>query len=228
MLKRYRRAVCGVALLVLSATVNTATASSYALLPNGGYVAFDPTKPLFIITTDAKGKPVRYVLRPGFRVLERDETFAGAASQAEWLKDTQPRDQLHHNTPYDGIIHAAAAQHGIPPGLVKAVIHVESGFNPKATSRAGAMGMMQLMPKTARRFGVSNAYDPVQNIMGGVRYLRDLLAMFNGNVALALAGYNAGEHRVIQYGGIPPFEETQRYVRRVMMLAQQYIRSTPS
>ena len=116
---------------------------------------------------------------------------------------------------FDRIIKQAAAQHGISEGLIKAVMHTESGFNVNARSPVGAQGLMQLMPATARRFNVSNAYDPQQNIMAGAKYLSWLMKRFNGNTSLVLASYNAGEGNVAKYGGIPPFKETQDYVRRV-------------
>ncbi len=116
---------------------------------------------------------------------------------------------------FDSIIKQASQQHGIAEGLIKAVMHTESGFNVNARSPVGAQGLMQLMPATARRFNVSNAYDPYQNIMAGARYLAWLNKRFNGNTSLVLAGYNAGEGNVQKYGGVPPFRETQDYVRRV-------------
>lgn len=116
---------------------------------------------------------------------------------------------------YDSIIRQASQTYGVSEGLIKAVMHTESGFNVHARSPVGAQGLMQLMPATARRFNVSNAYDPQQNIMAGAKYLAWLLKRFNGNTSLALAGYNAGEGNVSKYGGIPPFRETQDYVRRV-------------
>jgi soluble lytic murein transglycosylase-like protein len=117
---------------------------------------------------------------------------------------------------FDEYIHQAAALYQIPEELVRAVIRVESGFDPRATSRTNARGLMQLMPETAQRMLVSDVFDPRQNIFGGVRYLRILANLFNGNIELTLAGYNAGENAVMQYGGIPPFQETRDYVVKVM------------
>lgn len=118
---------------------------------------------------------------------------------------------------YDSMIEATAARVRIEPQLLRAVIAVESGYNSRAVSRVGARGLMQLMPATARRYGVRNAFDPAQNIHGGARYLRDLLDRFGQDKELALAAYNAGEHAVERHGRkIPPFSETRRYVPRVL------------
>ena len=124
---------------------------------------------------------------------------------------------------YSGIVARAAAQQNLDPHLVHAVISAESAYNPRAKSHAGAMGLMQLMPATAARFGVSNAYDPVANVRGGTRYLRWLLNYFKGNVNLALAGYNAGEGAVVKYNyQIPPYKETRTYVARVLQFYHHY------
>lgn len=123
---------------------------------------------------------------------------------------------------YAAEIRAAATQHGVDEAIVRAIIHAESSFNPNARSRVGAQGLMQLMPPTARRFGVSNAYDPTQNIHGGVQYLAWLLKRYNGDLTLAAAGYNAGEGAVDKYKGVPPYSETRRYVERVRVLAERY------
>lgn len=123
---------------------------------------------------------------------------------------------------YRDEIAAAAAKYGVEEAIVRAIIHAESAFNPNALSRVGAQGLMQLMPATARRFGVSNAFDAGQNIQGGVEYLAWLLKRFDGNLTYAAAGYNAGEGNVDKYNGVPPFSETQRYVQRVGVLAERY------
>jgi soluble lytic murein transglycosylase-like protein len=123
-------------------------------------------------------------------------------------------------------IATAARDFGVDQAIVRAIIHAESAYNPNALSRVGAQGLMQLMPATARRFGVSNAFDAAQNIRGGVQYLAWLLKRFNGNLTLAAAGYNAGEGAVDKYKGVPPYSETQRYVQRVGLLADRY-RATP-
>lgn len=111
---------------------------------------------------------------------------------------------------------------GVNAALVRAVMHAESWFEPDAVSHAGAQGLMQLMPGTAQRFGVGNAFDPLENITGGVAYLAWLLKEFEGDLPRVIAAYNAGENAVRRHGGIPPFPETQEYVRRVKILFQRY------
>lgn len=123
---------------------------------------------------------------------------------------------------YDGLIKKAAGRVHLDPLLIKSVIHAESGFDPNAVSSRGARGLMQLMPATARRYGVFHVFDPHENIMGGARYLSDLLDRFDGNLQLALAGYNAGENAVVDTGGIPPYDETRRYVKKVVHLYRKY------
>ena len=116
----------------------------------------------------------------------------------------------------DAIFYEAASKYGVDAKFLKAIAKCESDFSTECTSSSGAMGIMQLMPQTAASFGVTNAYDPYQNIMGGARYISEKLAQYNGDKSLALAAYNAGSGNVAKYGGIPPFKETQNYVAKVM------------
>jgi hypothetical protein len=128
---------------------------------------------------------------------------------------------------YSSIIDAASKTHGVDGALVHAVITAESGYNAAAVSKAGARGLMQLMPDTAARYGVRDIHDPRENINGGVRYLRDLITMFNGNIELAVAAYNAGENAVIRYGNkIPPYAETVHYVPKVLGFYRKFQRQS--
>jgi soluble lytic murein transglycosylase-like protein len=130
-------------------------------------------------------------------------------------------------TAYDELIATVAAQNQLPAALIHAVVKVESSYNPNAVSPKGAVGLMQLMPGTAERFGVTDATDPAANLSGGAQYLRKLLVLFEYDLSLALAGYNAGENAVLKYKRqIPPYPETQAYVKKVMGLYQQYLMQT--
>ena len=126
------------------------------------------------------------------------------------------------SNPYLPLIHESARRFNLDADLVKAVIQVESSFNPRAVSSKGCIGLMQLHPDTATRFGVRDAFDPEQNIRGGAQYLRFLTDHFKGNLPLVLAAYNAGENAVIRHEGIPPYPETQRYVRKVTTLYESF------
>jgi len=129
---------------------------------------------------------------------------------------TRPAEDTPLRERFEDLVQEHANLHSLRPELVRAVIQIESGFDPRALSPKGAMGLMQLMPDTARRFGVRNPWDPEQNIRGGTRYLRQLLDQYQGNEELALAAYNAGSGAVARYGGrVPPYRETRDYVRKV-------------
>ncbi len=121
------------------------------------------------------------------------------------------------------LVEAVARAHGLEAALLHAVISVESGYEPRAVSPKGAIGLMQVMPATGRRYGAVALTDPAVNLHAGARYLRDLIALFQGDLALALAAYNAGEHAVLRHGGrVPPYRETQQYVPRVLALYERF------
>jgi soluble lytic murein transglycosylase-like protein len=130
---------------------------------------------------------------------------------------------LHPNEKaFEPYINDIAREHGVDPRLVKAVIRAESAFNPSAVSPKGAMGLMQLMPGTAMDMGVQDPYHPIQNLRGGIGYLKEMLRLFNNDLILALAAYNAGPNAVKQYGGVPPYEETRQYIQRVLQYYSHY------
>lgn len=127
---------------------------------------------------------------------------------------------------YFALIKRIAGRFGVEPALVRAVIAVESGYDPNAISKRGAGGLMQLMPETARRYGVTDVFDPAQNVRGGVQYLADLLSHFDNDLRLALAAYNAGESAVLKYDGrMPPYPETRQYVPKVVAIYRKYLSS---
>ena len=146
---------------------------------------------------------------------------APAATQTAFAQTLQAATQASTPAAYSSEIQAAATKYGVDPQLISAVIQQESGFDPNATSSAGAAGLMQLMPSTAQGLGVTNPYDPAQSIDGGTRYLKSLLDRFGGDTSLALAAYNAGPGAVESYGGVPPYPETQAYVGRILSRLEQ-------
>ncbi len=145
-------------------------------------------------------------------------------SRKQWREPrVDYRNMAQNRQRFTTNIAAVARNHGLPEGLIHAVIATESAYDPNAVSRAGAVGLMQLMPDTARRYGVTNRRDPAANLSAGTQYLKDLLERFGNDLELALAGYNAGENAVEKYGNqIPPYDETQSYVRKVIKLYQEY------
>lgn len=140
-------------------------------------------------------------------------TFATTLESAQSARGSAGR--------FDTLIERAAQREGVDPELVRAVVQHESGFDPRATSPAGAMGLMQLMPATARGLGVTDPYDPAQSIAAGTRMLSRLVKRYDGDLSLALAAYNAGSGAVERYGGVPPYRETQNYVRNVLATYDQ-------
>ena len=155
------------------------------------------------------------------RVAYRDPKPVVRSAAASY-NDGNGNDPMTLTPQLDAIVDHVADDYAVDKALVQAVIHAESAFNARAISPKGASGLMQLMPETAQRYGVRDIFDPEQNIMGGVRYLRYLLETFDHDLRLALAAYNAGENSVLRYRGVPPFPETVNYVNRVMRLHDAY------
>jgi soluble lytic murein transglycosylase-like protein len=149
-------------------------------------------------------------------------TFAARLATAQGAPTAAPASAPAGATPYAAEIQAAASRHGIDPALLTGLIRQESNFNPRAQSGAGARGLTQLMPATAAGLGVTDPFDPAQAIEGGAKYLRQMLDKFGGDPAQALAAYNAGPGAVARFGGIPPYAETQNYVRKVQAYVEQY------
>ena len=146
-----------------------------------------------------------------------------AVSSAPVAAISKAQSGLARKAGYDQVVDEVSRTYGLESALLHAVISVESRYNSKAVSKKGAAGLMQLMPQTAKRYGVADAFDPLQNLNGGARYLRDLLRLFNNNTSLALAAYNAGEQAVMKYGNrIPPYRETLNYVPQVLDFYQRY------
>ena len=173
-----------------------------ALQKSGSSLPVDPLAP-----TDAQ-KPFQFYLQQAGQNMD-SPTNNGAINQQRFQM-AQP------------LVENLSARYGMDKSLINAIIQQESGFNPNAVSRSGAKGLMQLMPGTAQQLGVTNPHDPVQNLDGGIRYIKGLMEQFNGNIPLALAAYNAGPGAVTKYKGIPPYQETQNYVRNILAM---YLRS---
>lgn len=202
--------------LVAVAPFGSAFADVFKYVDGSGNVYFTDT-PL-------KGSRYKLEWHREARKLARQNTqkFRNMNLGSSGRIDRPSRSVSRRRSSYEHVVQANARRFGISPALLHAVIRAESAYNPSAVSPAGAQGIMQLMPDTAARYGVSDSFDPVENIRGGAAYLRDLLDMFDHNLQLAVAGYNAGEGAVMKYGrSIPPYAETQTYVRKVL----QYYRA---
>ena len=181
--------------------------------------------PIYVIKE--RGGVIRFTSKPPPAGVEA-KVFTGRQAnfsiyrlgpEQAWVWARRSPLELHR---YADTISRAARSQGIDVSLVRAVIHAESAFNPRAVSPKGARGLMQLMPATARSLGVKNSFSPDENIIGGTRYLAGLLRKYQGNITYALAAYNAGEGAVEKYAGLPPFTETREYVKRVQLLHDRY------
>ena len=184
--------------------------------PRTGAAASARSPLVYWSVTDHRFKPVPTsgaVMRAARSAASEVNTYLDGRAQTH-----QSLNRAFTQQDIDAAIDAAAARHNVDPSLVRSVVKVESNFNPNAVSRKGAMGLMQLMPSTARSLNVSNPFDPQQNVDAGVRHLRKLLDSYGGNVRLSLAAYNAGAGAVARSAGVPHFRETQDYVRRITNL----------
>ena len=203
-----KKATIVVAMLAVAAAGAPRALADYAVLRSGIR--------LHITGYEVRGDRVRLSLRGGMVEVPSIDLLAVEPEDTFEEPPAAPADPRAAEGPYNQLIHAASLRHGVDEGLIREVIAVESNFNPRAVSPKRALGLMQLLPMTATRYLVANVFDPAQNIDGGTRYLRDLLERYGGNSSLALAAYNAGPRTVEHYGGIPPFRETQNYVRRII------------
>jgi len=184
-------------------------ASDLAILQNGYSIRHERREVVGSVTRLYTGSANdQYVDIPTAQIdhFERDLTPAGSPSRAPAVDTSKLND----------LVNTASDHSQLDPDLIASVIHAESGFNPNAVSPKGAQGLMQLMPQTASKLGVTNAFDPAANVEGGTRYLRALLDRYNFDLVKALAAYNAGPQRVEQYHGVPPYYETQAYVARIV------------
>lgn len=201
-MERLKKTLPALVALLLGLTI-PAVADIYQYVDSNGVLHF---------TNTGVGHKQKVFARERLRTAPRD---------VETLEDDRPSVSSSPTiilTSYSDIINSACDKHGVDPALVHAIVKVESDFNVYAVSRKGAMGLMQLMPQTALEMDVRNSFNPTENIYGGVKYLRYLLDRYEGNLKLALAAYNSGETSVKRWGTVPPFRETQQYVRKVLKL----------
>lgn len=190
---------------LIAGTTNAASADIYRCRRSNGVHHYTNIK--------EPGRRCELVVR-GSKQSKRKATHGNGGSAVKTRSNGGSKDSTHSR--YDTLIDEAASLYQLPHSFIRAVMRVESGFNPTVVSSAGAMGLMQLMPKTARSMGVADPFDVRQNILGGARYLRILANRFKGDLVLTVAAYNAGEGAIEKHNGIPPYRETQRYVRRVL------------
>jgi len=190
--------------------------SSFSVAANAGnmYIYKDKGGQVLLTNVNPSGNFDKFTKKVKVTYYKDSKMYDSGSSSNSYGSSTASNSGSRNA--YDGYIRASAERHGVDPGLMKAMMHTESAFNPNARSPVGAQGLMQLMPATARRFKVSNPWNPADNIEGSAKYIAWLMRRFNNNVEYAIAGYNAGEGNVDKYGGIPPFKETRNYVQKVM------------
>jgi len=192
------------------------------LASDTGGISHQPPKKLwlliFIITTAFFFNEIPSAKGRSFSVSNRSPShhYVGKKKASFTIARRKPENV------YDKIIMEAAHRHDVHPALIKAIIKAESSYNPKAVSKKGARGLMQLMPRTARAMGVKNSFNPKHNIQGGTKYFKHLLNEFEGNIRMALAAYNAGIERVRHYGRVPPYKATRSYINKVMAYYREY------
>jgi soluble lytic murein transglycosylase-like protein len=217
-LQRSSRAAQGLLLVASALALGLARPAAAAPGERNNYYSYTDERGVLHITNAPR--------RGGAWKLYKSLPGSGGSKGMRRAPPSRPRVSLgaerYHR--YDTLIRGASRRYQLPEPLLRAVMHTESNYNPRAVSRAGAMGLMQLMPSTARYLGVSRPFDPRQNVYGGARLLRLLANRYNGDMILVLAAYNAGARNVDKYGGIPPFAETRAYVRGVLRRYYAYER----
>lgn len=177
-----------------------------------GYYVYQLPDGSRVITDRAKHNRI-------FKLVKKSQKVAGLGQSVTKTVSIEPSADANK---FDELINSVSKKHGMDPFLIKAVVHTESYFNPNATSRVGASGLMQLMPQTAELYGVFDLYSPMKNLDAGVRHLRYLLRRYKNRLSVALAAYNAGEKAVRYYNGIPPYQETRRYIKKVIQYQAYY------
>ena len=203
--------------LLLSTIASTLAFSTLSMTAHAGnmYIYKDKGGQVLLTNVNPSGNFDKFTKKVKVTYYKDSKMYDGSNSSGSDYGNSTASSSGSRNA-YDSYIRASAERNGVDPALMKAMMHTESAFNPNARSPVGAQGLMQLMPATARRFKVSNPWNPADNIEGSAKYIAWLMRRFNNNVEHAVAGYNAGEGNVDKYGGIPPFKETRNYVKSVM------------
>jgi soluble lytic murein transglycosylase-like protein len=235
---RLRKLVWLATILIVLLTIPPAGAQIYTYVDEKGVVHFTnvPTKPTNKVTPQAltalkkqlQQTKRRFYMSVSTPSVYKSFAYVPTRYPSSYVSSYQSSMKPIYLGPnpnekaYEPYINDIAREHGVDPRLVKAVIRAESAFNQSAVSPKGAMGLMQLMPGTAMDMGVQDPYHPIQNLRGGIGYLKEMLRLFNNDLILALAAYNAGPNAVKQYGGVPPYEETRQYIQRVLQYYSHY------